>query len=110
MIRHPDLFDVMERRDTGIGRVVDKADALTPGWSDGAYAAVCVYCKTHPHPFLLEEVREWAEAGGHVPPPHDGRSWGAVIQRARRAGVVRQDGFGPARSSNLSPKVRWTRS
>lgn len=107
MSNQADLFDVMERRDEAIARVVANADEREPGWPDRAYAALLRFCEQERNPFIIEEAREWAEARGFITPPHDHRAWGAIVQRAARAGVVLKDGYAPARSSNLSPKVRW---
>lgn len=105
----PDLFDqARERRDTGIERVIDKADEVSPGWSDAAYTALCQYLKQQPHPFVIEQAREWAEEWG-LEHPHDGRAWGAIAQRAHKAGLIQKHGYAPTHSSNLSPKVAWRR-
>jgi hypothetical protein len=55
---------------------------------------------------LAENVRNWAS--DKLPDPPDGRAWGAVMQRARRAGYIRKVGYREAQSSNLSPKVLWS--
>ena len=49
-----------------------------------------------------------AEAWGLSPPP-DGRAWGHVMARARSRGLIVAVGYGPAASSNGSPKVLWAK-
>lgn len=55
-----------------------------------------------------EDVCESAESNGFPAPP-DKRAWGPVIMRAFKANVIKRVGYGPARSSNLSPKCIWAR-
>jgi len=93
-------------RDLGIERSVEHADQVMDGWSDWALEAVRQYAGGHPDPFLTEDVRDWAAKRG-LPKPPDDRAWGAVMQRAKRAGYIDNVGYGSARSSNLSPKILW---
>lgn len=93
------------RRDDGMQRAVQHADAVDMFWSETAYAHVFDFCKTQTT-FLTEDARAFAEGRGLNPPP-DGRAWGAVMQRAARNGLMRKVGYAPAKSSNLSPKVLW---
>lgn len=101
------MIDAAHRRDDAIEQVVSHADTLDPHWSSRAYSALELYCKKVAEPFIIEDVRAWAEGLGLISPPHDLRAWGAVIRRAAANGIVRKVGFAPARSSNLSPKVSW---
>ncbi len=96
------------RRDTGIAAAVEHADRDIPDWSDQALTLVRFYAAASLREFMAEDVREWAYASG-LPPPPDGRAWGAVMQRARWFGYIKPAGYRAARSSNMSPKVLWTR-
>lgn len=100
-------IDAARRRDDAIEQVVNHADELDPCWSDRAYSALELYCKKVAEPFIIEDVRAWAEGLWLISPPHDSRAWGAVIRRAAANGTVRKVGYAPAKSSNLSPKVQW---
>lgn len=90
------------RRDLGVTRAANAAHRNAPGWEDDALAAVRRFALTH-ETFIAEDAR----ATIAIPDGVDGRAFGAVMQRARREGLVRADGFAPANSSNRSPKVRW---
>lgn len=122
MMVQPDLFDrftrqgtsivpptaeelAKRRRDDGIARADRHAAANDPWWRDRAFRAVAIFARTH-SAFLAEDVRQMAEREG-LPPPPDGRAWGAVMQRAQRERVIQADGYAPANSSNRSPKVWW---
>lgn len=97
----------INRRDVGIHRAVEKADRNDSGWSNTAFYALLRYIAENPQPFLIEQVREWAEDRGYVSLPENGRAWGAVVRRAAACGAIKRVGFGLAKSSNLSPKVMW---
>lgn len=90
------------RRDSGMQRAAEHAGRE---WQDRAVALVRWYAGFHPT-FLTEQVRSMAELRG-LKSPDDARAWGAVMMRAAREKIVRQDGYAPANSSNGSPKRRW---
>lgn len=97
-----------KRRDKGMKRAVDHADAVEEGWSERAMRALRIYCRYHKgKSFLSEDVRDWAETKGYISIPPDARSWGAIFQTAAKAGVIWRIGYSPAKSSNLSPKCLW---
>lgn len=103
-----DLFTYAEqRRDDGIRRAVEHADAVVMDWSSHALVKLLEYAAMHDI-FMVEDVRVYAEVKG-LPAPPDGRAWGAVVQRAAKSGQIIKLGYAPARSSNLSPKVQWGR-
>ena len=97
-----------ERRDDGMQRAVDHADAVVHSWSDRAGELLLEYAAQR-GPWMVEDLREWAYVHG-LPSPPDGRAWGAVVQRAARAGSIVRVGWCEAKSSNLSPKGLWLRA
>ncbi len=108
----PDLFDpnAERRRDTGIAAAVEHADREIAEWSDRAIGLVREFALGSDRPFLTEDVRHWVRLTHELPEPPDGRAWGAVMRRAKLAGYIIPAGYRAARSSNLSPKVLWTRA
>jgi hypothetical protein len=101
-----DLFNWAERRrDIGMERAVEHADAVQDSWSVDATAALLAYAHRIGRSFLVEEVRE---AATWLPSPPDGRAWGAVTRRAALAGSIVRVGYAPAASSNCSPKCLWS--
>ena len=101
-----DFETARRRRDSGITRATDHAEAETPGWNDIAFDFLEACAKVRAAPFLAEDVIEMAKAA-HLPPPPDGRAWGGVFRRAARQGVIQKAGYAPAKTSNCSPKVLW---
>lgn len=102
--------DAELRRDTGINAAIEHADREIAEWSDRAVEFVRLFARAAVGvgEFLAENARHFAHARG-LPDPPDGRAWGAVMRRARRAGYIKNVGYRAARSSNLSPKVLWAR-
>lgn len=99
-----------ERRDEGIRAAVEHADAVEPKWSVRAEAyAEMMIKKRGFKPFLFEEIVEASKRDG-IPQPPDGRAWGYVVQALHRRGVVRNMGYAKAKTSNLSPKVLWSKA
>lgn len=96
------------RRDRGIALSEEKANRNSPGWSDRARACVIMFCtQSKGKRFLLEDVRGWAESIGLIEPPENEKSWGGVVRRCAKEGIIKQDGYLPAKSSNMSPKTAW---
>lgn len=92
------------RRDDGIKRASRDRD-----WQIAAYCLLQQWVAMHrvcKRSFLTEAFRAWAEGKG-LSPPHDGRAYGGVVQKAVKDGLVMKAGYAPAKSSNLSPKVLW---
>lgn len=95
-------------RDTGMALAEDKANRDTTGWSERARASVVMFClNNHGRRFLMEEVRAWAESEKLIDPPDNAKAWGGVTRRCANEGIIRQAGYMPAKSSNLSPKCAW---
>ena len=106
---HPQrsLFDAINRRDEGIERSYEHAEAATPGWKAEAAALLGEFRATqNGQTFLTEDYVAFALAKGLAEPP-DRRAFGGVMQAGLRRGRVVKVGFAPAKTSNLSPKVLW---
>ena len=97
--------EARRKADTGMTMAAEHADDVTPRWTDVAEQFLTVYAVRN-WLFMGEEVVEAAREWGLVEPP-DARAWGAVFKRAARAGVIVKDGYGKARTSNLSMKPVW---
>ena len=100
------------KRDHGMSISEIKANNDSAEWSSKARLAVIGFIQSsmriyNGDRFLVEEVRDWAEALELIEPPANGRAWGAVIRRCAKEGIIRKDGYLPARSSNMSPKTAW---
>lgn len=95
------------KRDSGIRRAVEHADAVAPGWADGAYKRFESFAKNRAT-FTTEDVRTCWEALGFATPP-DRRAWGGVASRAARAGIVVRDGYEPAKNPavHCTTVTRW---
>ena len=94
------------RRDDGMKRAVDHADRVSHAWSVLAYQMLIDYLR-YDGPFLAEEYVAWAKDGG-IPDPPDNRAFGAIIQRAARAGLIVKAGYREDRY--CSPKTLWRRA
>ncbi len=87
-------FDAALRRDETFG--------------DRAYAFLCDYARRQLAPFSGEDVTDAAaEAGIHA---GEQRAWGAVFQRAARAGAIRRSSVTfVRRHGHGSPTLGWER-
>lgn len=101
-----DFTAALERRDQGVERAASHANRVESEWTGQALGMLTAYGQQATGPFLIEEVRAWAEARG-LPAPPDQRSWGAVARSAAAKRRIEKVGFAPAASSNSSPKVQW---
>lgn len=101
-----DLFSASEKGHAAAKASADRADREINDWTSKATAFFQEYAFLSVDSFLTEEARHYAESKG-LPSPPDGRAWGHIAQAAKRAGIIVSVGFGPAQSSNGSPKVLW---
>ena len=89
-------------------RATAHADRKSPGWGVDAYIALerflerCGVGVT----FITEQYVEAAIAAGLAEPPTR-RAFGAIVGRAKRAGLIVADGF--ELDKYASPKTRWRR-
>lgn len=90
-------------RDGGIKQAVDHAEEETPGWSDRAYGMIEDYLTrgdvAHGRAFTAEDIRDHARILGLPTPPHL-RSWGSVMRRAARDGIIRKVGIVESRAAH----------
>lgn len=93
----------------GAARAAEHADSCQPDWSEVAFRLLAEYARTVAPTFLTEDVRHYAHIQCGLPVPPDGRAWGAVIVRARKAGLLERVGYEPMKSKNChsDPKPRW---
>jgi len=100
LTNRPTQAQAEAQRDTGIASADHNAD---PAWKDEALAAIRTMALTHDD-FTIDEV--WTAT--HLRRPHEARAMGAVVQRARRAGLIAAtDRTRPSNSSNRSPMIVW---
>lgn len=102
--------DWMRRRDGGIRRAYDHAEAGEPGWTERAALYLRDYATrvAHGQPFLAEDARE--ASGARINQPDSNKAWGKAVQVAARRGWIMKAGYAPARSSNGAPKCAWRAS
>lgn len=93
-----DFTAARARRDEGIRRAVDHANAVEPRWADQAYEFLVRYLQTV-ETCTSEQAR--AAAAGVVPEPPSRRAWGGPFTRAARAGLIEREGYTTA----VDPKV-----
>lgn len=88
-----------------------KADRLNPpGWQDLAFAYLVRWCQQRPRsePFTAEDISDAYDADANFVQPHDQRSWGSIIRRAKKAGVIAfKDPHGRRRKGNGSRCDRY---
>lgn len=99
----PTTSEATAARDLWISRSARSASA---DWHQRALGYVREFAAYADAPFLVEQIREFAEGGG-LEEPRNAKVWGPVIQEARRLKIIVPCGFAPARSSHGSPKVLW---
>jgi hypothetical protein len=87
-----------------------RADRVLDDWTARAVAWTRLFAaRQGARPWLAEDARRFAAAGG-LPDPPDRRAWGQVVRVLRTAGEIRSVGTGAAKSSHGSPKVRWVKA
>lgn len=98
------------RRDAqaGIDMAVEAADRKHAGWSDTAYAFVELFVVQHKgENFTGHDIVEAAREKGVIAPPNE-KAYGAVIQRAARAGLLKKAGYAPDENRHGNPVILWT--
>jgi len=99
------MIEAEQRRDHGIARAALHADIVVESWNASADRWLGTYLEQQRGPFLAEQFVAWL--GERLAAPPDPRAWGAVIRRAALKRRIVKVGYGPAASSNNSPKCVW---
>lgn len=89
----------------GMKRALEHAERIVVKWGDLAYIYLEQFCRGH-LVFISEDVSDASKQYGLIQPPTD-RAWGAVYQRAIKAGMIVQDGCGRSRRRHHSICPRW---
>lgn len=100
-----DFTAARAERDAGMNRAHDAAARRDEEWPDLAYGFLVRYATTHAE-FISEELTAMADRMGYGSPA-DPRAWGAIFQRAARAGVIQRIGYGVSQRRHLSPTPLW---
>lgn len=91
------LFDARQRRDEGIRKAAEHADAVHRDWQTMAYEFFTnVFLKHQKGPFMAEDFR--AQCEGIVPTPPTLRAFGAIIVKAKKNGLIRRVGIRPVKN------------
>lgn len=94
-----------QRRESGMRRAVEHADAVHENWCEKAMQQLRVFvAQRQGAPFLIEDFRLWAQF--RVPTPPAGGAWGPVVMRAAKSGWVRKS-TETRMGKNGSPKPLW---
>jgi hypothetical protein len=91
-------------RDAGIKTALDHANAVSPDWSERALNLVRDFLKYHRGEFMVEDLRSYAAMQDNFPLPTNARSWGGIIKKAEKEGLVRRLDF----SATKNPKAHRT--
>lgn len=89
-------------RDAGIQQAAEHAEEVHPDWNNLAYEALRVFAagkRGTSATFTSEDVRG-SIAAAFVPQPPHLRAWGAVFQRAARAGLIAKAGIVESRAAH----------
>lgn len=89
-----ELFTAKDLKQAGIQVAADHADQVHPGWQDEAIKNLKVFLLWNNSPFMCETFRAFAEEECQLSPPPHARAYGAVMQRAKREGLIEHAGIG----------------
>jgi hypothetical protein len=82
-------------------------------WDDVAYDSLVLYIGTQAKRtvFMAENARTYAENLG-IPTPNDKRSWGKVIRRAVKNGLIIKAGYGSTSNplAHGTPATLWRKA
>lgn len=94
-----DLFGSSEARDAGMNAAVGHANRVFGNWDERAYRVLLQYININPDlQFMGEDVRKYAYAKTDLPVAPHQRSWGAIITRAVKSGVIKKVGMGKVKN------------
>lgn len=94
LLNQADLFTGKELKQGGIQLAADHADQTYPGWQDQAINNLKYFLLWNNSPFMCETFRIFAETECELTPPPHARAYGAVMQRAKREGLIEHAGIG----------------
>lgn len=97
-----DNTDARAARDAGIQRAAEHAEEVHPDWHAKADEALRLFAagmRASGKAFTSEDVRNSIVAAFVPQPPHL-RAWGAVFQRAARAGLITKAGIVESRAAH----------
>lgn len=82
-----------------------------PEWSTEALVWLCRFLRNYSFDFMTEDVRLFAESNGFKAPVTS-RSWGAVMLRASRAGIIKKVGYKSTRNplAHRTPATLWSKA
>lgn len=92
-------------RNEGMAQALQHAERVQPAWGEIAYDALVDYA-TENSRFTSYDFRMAYHAAKRPPPPTD-KAFGAVFQRAVRAGVIVKDGYDQHPERHASPTPVW---
>ena len=100
------IFSGEELRDIGIKKSFDNANDKFENWGEIAYDFLLQYIKRN-YAFLTEDIR--IASADIVPEPPSKRAWGAVILKAKKAGLIRKIGFRNVKNpkAHCTPATLW---
>lgn len=75
-------------RDAGMKQAVEHADKVSESWSDKAYDHLLKYIVLHDE-FMAEDLRYESK----LPEPPSLRSWGPILMRAAKSGLIYRVGY-----------------
>ena len=94
-----------------IERAAIAQERRSPNWQDRAINLLSTYLLTADS-FITEDFRAWATANG-LDAPKEPRAYGAVMIRAKKAGMIRSTGEYRQMKSEQShscPKMVWAKN
>lgn len=89
-----DIYQAEKKRDEGIERAKNHAEAVEPGWNERADQMFKEWLQGWPqgYKFLIEDFRMSASIRG-LPEPPSNRAFGGMALRARKAELIKSVGL-----------------
>ena len=93
-------------KENGIKKSYEAAERQVSNWGSLAHNFLVKYIKTHSE-FMIEEVR--AASAKEIPQPLSARSWGMVVLKAAKEGLIYKVGYSKTKSrkSHNTPATLW---
>lgn len=92
-------------RDIGMAAALKHAEDVTSNWGSLALAWLEAFPGKE---FMTEDVRVWSHENGLEKPP-SARAWGAVMTKAKKAGLIESIGYGTVKNpkAHATPATLW---